>query len=411
MTTLLYDSINYSNSLPRFYDMSSYRITVMGSHSSGKTSLIHNWLNDQFNSKVLSNVSNDDIYYKSIHLNSTSNINCKYVKKLNSIMHLNKLNKKLNKATLQLQFLDSIPIDIEDYSDIRSEQLLQSDSFVLCFDPTSVESFNELRYYFITIDRVFNSSNSQLALPPIFIVNTKSDLNYKRTVSIQEVNLLMYKLNLSINKYYFEITSKLNLNTQNLLFTILIEIEKNKLKNKLIFENLSNNNSNTNKTLSKDDSNSCSVTGSASASPINNIPSDDATITSTSSNSTITSFVSSTQDPNNLITKSTPPTPTTTATTTTATTTTTTPSSTSNHSRTRSTSELPPLYTRHHTNPLSTNSATSPIHCNKKKLFRFNTTTNLLETTNSTSLLPHTSRLDNGSTSPSKDNNNVCILC
>ena len=213
MSRILYDYHGkYNSTLPRFLDERHARITVMGDALSGKTSFILRCISDTF-TNIESGTYMEDIYHTKINLsNLAQDINMKY-NSSKSIVH-----------SVEVLLLDTAEFEIADFSDIRNEQILQSDAFILCFDLTNVESFLNLRTYQRRIERVRGMDDDV----PVLIAGTKVDLMLERRVDMNDIMQTLERFEIDSKKDYFEISSKLNLNIKNLLYRALIEIEQYK---------------------------------------------------------------------------------------------------------------------------------------------------------------------------------------
>lgn len=213
MSRILYDYHGkYNSTLPRFLDERHVRITVMGDALSGKTSFILRCISDTF-TNIESGTYMEDIYHTKINLsNLAQDINMKY-NSSKSIVH-----------SVEVLLLDTAEFEIADFSDIRNEQILQSDAFILCFDLTNVESFLNLRTYQRRIERVRGMDDDV----PVLIAGTKVDLMLERRVDMNDIMQTLERFEIDSKKDYFEISSKLNLNIKNLLYRALIEIEQYK---------------------------------------------------------------------------------------------------------------------------------------------------------------------------------------
>ncbi|CCD24498.1 uncharacterized protein NDAI_0D01840 [Naumovozyma dairenensis CBS 421] len=145
--------------------------------------------------------------------------------------HKHFLNRPHN---IKLQILDSQPLEIADFSELRSKQIQQSDAFILCFDSTNRESFHDIRTYQRKIERARGIDDNI----PIILCCTKTDKINERKVSPDEIKDLVYKSGLDIRTDFFEVSSKHGTNVQSLLLTTLVKIEnykyqeRNRLKSK-----------------------------------------------------------------------------------------------------------------------------------------------------------------------------------
>lgn len=213
MSRILYDYHSKDDSMsPRYLDERHARITVMGDALSGKTSFILRCISDTFNN-IESGTYMEDIYNTRINLsNLAQDINMKY-ETSKSLVH-----------SIEVQLLDTAEFEIADFSDIRSEQIIQSDAFILCFDLTNIESFLNLRTYQRRIERVRGMDDNV----PVLIAGTKFDLMLERCVDMNDILQTLQRFEIDSKKDYFEISSKLNINIKNLLYRALIEVEQYK---------------------------------------------------------------------------------------------------------------------------------------------------------------------------------------
>lgn len=224
MSRILYDLHGNDNSTcPRYLDDKHARITVMGDSASGKTSFILRCVSDTFTDLDENGFMMEDIYHTKINLlNLSQDINIRYDNNTtdnnnNTIIH-----------PIEVQMLDTAEFEIADFSDIRNEQILQSDAFILCFDLTNIESFLNLRTYQRRIERVRGMDDNV----PILIAGTKSDLLMERGVDINDIIQSLTRFEINYETHYFEISSKLNINIKNILYRTLISIKDYKLEQK-----------------------------------------------------------------------------------------------------------------------------------------------------------------------------------
>lgn len=213
MSRILYDYHGKDDStLPRYLDERHARITVMGDALSGKTSFILRCISDTF-TNIESGTYMEDIYHTKINLsNLAQDINMEYGNP-KSVVH-----------SIEVQMLDTAEFEIGDFSDIRNEQILQSDAFILCFDLTNIESFLNLRRYQRRIEKVRGIDDNV----PVLIAGTKLDLMIERCVDIKDIMQTLQRFEIDYKKDYFEISSKLNINVKDLLYRALIEVEQYK---------------------------------------------------------------------------------------------------------------------------------------------------------------------------------------
>lgn len=232
MSTVLYD-LNTNIALPRCYDLTTARITVMGDSECGKTSLILRWLRNAFQ-PIEKGSFMEDIYHKSVNyqllLERKKHEDClgyqgnEFYKDSKSVKAADDLLVKKS-STLDIQFLDSEASGTTYCTELREAQIKQSDAFILCFDPTNKESFDTMKSYYRCIEETLDYDTIG---PVVAICSTKSDLFVDREVTNEEINDLMNKLGLSIKDDYFEVSAKSGTNTAELLRTTLRKIDLHK---------------------------------------------------------------------------------------------------------------------------------------------------------------------------------------
>ncbi|KAL3235177.1 hypothetical protein RNJ44_02965 [Nakaseomyces bracarensis] len=218
---------------PRCLDPTA-RITVMGEHGSGKTSLIIRWLKDRFEpleqglydiytlqvSKSTIQNFDDPDNEKSLAASETDELLHQNNSELAPLV-MNRANSYGNRTTVNAQILDTSPIEIGEFSELRSIQIEQSDAFILCFDCTTPTALDDLRLYKRTIDAVKSD-------PLILICCTKTDLSTERLYGIDEITDLLNKLDIPPSRY-FEVSAKHGTNTDQLICRTLAQIEREKL--------------------------------------------------------------------------------------------------------------------------------------------------------------------------------------
>ncbi|CCK70936.1 uncharacterized protein KNAG_0F02740 [Huiozyma naganishii CBS 8797] len=209
MSTLLYDIP--SNPTPRCMDQGTVRITVMGDERSGKTSLVLRCITDSYH-EVATGAYMEDIYHKPVNLNTLAK----------DIGYEGQgLNNRIPRNMMDVYMLDCSAFEIADFSDIRNEQIIQSDAFIICFDPTDRATFSNLRTYQRRIERVRGIDDAV----PIFVVATKVDLQADMKIQREEIHEMLNRFELSYDDDYFEVSSKLNLDVKQLLWQTLMKIE------------------------------------------------------------------------------------------------------------------------------------------------------------------------------------------
>lgn len=241
---ILYDM--QPNPVPRCLDLNTSRIMVMGDTDCGKTSFILRCLNNAY-SPLEKGAYEEDIYHKSV---KSQNV-MKAVEE--STDYIRPHVKRT--STIDVQFLDSAPFEIADFSDVKNEQILQSDAFIICFDSTNRESFINVRTYQRRIERIRGIDDKV----PILIVGTKVDQLSERRVQIDEIMDVLNRFELHYDNDYFEISSKHNINVKELFTETLIKIEKYKNLQRIQLEIASDRNM-----TDQSDSRSSSQNGSSS---------------------------------------------------------------------------------------------------------------------------------------------------
>lgn len=220
MSRILYDlqrnDISHSQ---RYLDDKNARITVMGDASSGKTSFILRCVSDTFTEMHDPSSMMEDIYHTKInmdHLAQDINIHENVGDDDGTNQHHHHI--------INVHMLDTEEFEIADFSDIRNEQILQSDAFILCFDLTNIESFSNLRTYQRRIERVRGIDDPV----PIIIAATKVDLLTERAVDYNDIVQSLKRFEIDYETDYFEISAKVNLNIKQILYTTLSNIKQYK---------------------------------------------------------------------------------------------------------------------------------------------------------------------------------------
>lgn len=203
----------------------------MGDAQSGKTSLILRWLRGSFQ-PIERGTFMEDIYHRTIIYQQLLN------KEMEGRSGIGNGNGNDNRDTaeadaddekdlkrfsaLDVQFLDSESMGMTyDNSGIRTAQIKQSDAFILCFDPTNRETFEDLDSYYHRIQEIMDDA-------VIIICSTKCDMYMEAEVKPEEVSELLTKLDLSMEDDFIEVSAKTGINTTTLLCKVLRKISQHK---------------------------------------------------------------------------------------------------------------------------------------------------------------------------------------
>lgn len=117
-----------------------------------------------------------------------------------------------NQDTYILDVLDTV--GIEDYSDLRENQIKEADAVILCYDVTSKHSYDIVT---ILHQQVLRCREEDL--PPMVLCGTRSDLVDSRQLSYHDGELLKEELELPL---FLETSAKLNVNVDK-CFTKIAE--------------------------------------------------------------------------------------------------------------------------------------------------------------------------------------------
>lgn len=217
---LIYDA--QPQQIPRCYDSSVSRIMVMGDTGSGKTSFILRCINGTYRD-IDSGLYMEDIYRRTLNLPLL--LHDPIFASDHDVQEFLDSNVYDKRALpKEADFLDAAPFEIADFSELRNQQILQSDAFILCFDTTSEESLLNLRTYQRRIERVRGIDDTV----PVLIVATKADMVSERKVGSDEVLETMARFELPYETHFFEVSSKHNTNVKNLFAKTLIMVERYK---------------------------------------------------------------------------------------------------------------------------------------------------------------------------------------
>lgn len=230
---------------PRCLDATA-RITVMGEHGSGKTALVVRWLKNMYEpleqgvydmytvqvskSNIRSVSPGPDTLDSPSHNLSPSHSHSHGHSRSRSRSRSSDIaahgmvraNSFGSRTPLKVQLLDTSPIEIGEFSELRTLQIEQSDAFILCFDCTAASAIDDLRMYKRKIDAVKSD-------PLILVCCTKTDLSTERLYGVEEITDLLSKLNIPASRY-FEVSAKHGTNTNTLLYQSLSQIEHEKLR-------------------------------------------------------------------------------------------------------------------------------------------------------------------------------------
>ena len=130
---------------------------------------------------------------------------------------------------MDIQVLDSSSLDLTDFSDLRDGQIAQADAFVVSFDPTNRESLYNVRSYQRQIEQVRGIDDTV----PILVVGTKCDLMVDERVSKREICDLLEACDLSYESDYIEISSRDNINVDELFVRVLLRSEDYKYQGRI----------------------------------------------------------------------------------------------------------------------------------------------------------------------------------
>lgn len=130
---------------------------------------------------------------------------------------------------MDIQVLDSSSLDLTDFSDLRDGQIAQADAFVVSFDPTNRESLYNVRSYQRQIEQVRGIDDTV----PILVVGTKCDLMVDERVSKREICDLLEACDLSYENDYIEISSRDDINVDELFVRVLLRSEDYKYQGRI----------------------------------------------------------------------------------------------------------------------------------------------------------------------------------
>ena len=280
------------DSTPRCLDLSTTRIMLLGDPQTGKTSLTRRFIKGVY----LDADSNDhieDIYHRKVNLRTLlkkyqdSNNDPAFKRIWDSC---NGLTHKVDPthpkkcdarryASMDIQVLDSSSSDLTDFSDLRDGQISQADAFVLSFDPTNRESLYNVRNYQRQIEQVRGIDDAV----PILVVGTKCDLVADEGVSKREIRDFLEACDLSYERDYIEISSRDNINVDELFIKVLLRSEDYKYQGRLALRG-SQEEDNTNSTLNKETVPSITTT-KITAGPVTKVVSNPPSLSMSSSES------------------------------------------------------------------------------------------------------------------------------
>lgn len=196
----------------------------MGDVRVGKTSLILRWLRGVFE-VIESGEYSEDLYHKTLLMQEL-------LKKFNMEEdYFDDDGDYLKKfSALDVQILDCNYVDMAyDSVELMTAQIKQCDAFILCFEPTSRESFENLNGLFHRIEE-----NAQD--PVITICSTKSDLYLDAEIKLDEVAERLEALGYSMEDDYEEVSAKTGANVDLLFCTVLQKIAKCKKEARLLYK-------------------------------------------------------------------------------------------------------------------------------------------------------------------------------
>lgn len=220
-----------TGSRPRCLDATA-RITIMGEHGSGKSSLIIRWLKNMYEplEQGVYDMYTIHVSKSSIHSFDAENENSQEMTQNRSNHSSAEITSRRmirdnsigSRTPVKVEILDTSPMEIGEFSEVRTIQIEQSDAFILCFDCTAPSAINDLRTYKRAID--FIKSDAL-----ILVCCTKTDLSTERLYGVEEITDLLSKLHIPPCRY-FEVSAKHGINTNKLLYRTLSQIEYDKLE-------------------------------------------------------------------------------------------------------------------------------------------------------------------------------------
>lgn len=185
------------------YDV-PFKIIIIGDSSIGKTSLINKYCNDCFY----------PFHNPTIGIEFTS-----------KIVQLDLLNKKFN---IMCHFLDTAGQEI--FRSLTRSYYRYATGVILCYDTTSIASFNHLEYWLQEIKK-------ECGKIKIILIGTKFDLQIHKEVSTEQANRYAEQNGMML----YEVSSKTNTNVENainkLVYEIYIEHNNKKIENDINAQN------------------------------------------------------------------------------------------------------------------------------------------------------------------------------
>eukprot|EP01124_Arcella_intermedia_P009661 TRINITY_DN1631_c0_g1_i5.p1 TRINITY_DN1631_c0_g1~~TRINITY_DN1631_c0_g1_i5.p1 ORF type:complete len:221 (-),score=68.90 TRINITY_DN1631_c0_g1_i5:8-670(-) len=168
------------------------KAVLVGNSGVGKTSLLNRAIQDQFSSVYKTTIGADFLAKSFPFTNSDGTQN-----------------------ELVLQLWDSA--GRERFSSLGPIYYRGSDAVLICFDVSSLESFERVSSWFKEIDNILGITKGKMKKhAKVYIVGTKSDLQEKRVVSTTKAQELAEELGCE----YYEVSAKENVNVHEMVGNI-----------------------------------------------------------------------------------------------------------------------------------------------------------------------------------------------